>query len=56
MAKNQLTKDEFIEIAKIVEIHIQKSTDYKACIGTGYFSERFNEAYNKYKQNKDAKE
>lgn len=50
MPKNRLSQEEFIEIAKIVEIHIQKSSDYQACIGTGYFSERFNEAYKKYKQ------
>ena len=36
-------KEKIIEICKIVEVHIQKSEEYQACIGMGYFTERFNE-------------
>ena len=43
-----MSKEEFIEVAKLVEIHIQSDPAYKASIGLGYFSERFAKAYNKY--------
>ena len=36
-------KEKIIEICKAVEIHIQKSEEYQACIGMGRFTERFNE-------------
>lgn len=42
-----MNKEEFIEIAKQIEIHIHNNKDYKACIGLGYFTERFNEVYEK---------
>ena len=48
VSKSLRDKEQFIELAKMIEIHIQKSVDYKACIGTGYFTERFNEVYKKY--------
>ena len=40
-----MSKEEFIKIAKAVEVHIQNSSDYKACIGLGQFTERFNEVW-----------
>lgn len=48
VSKSLRDKEQFIELAKMIEIHIQKSVDYKASIGTGYFTERFNEVYKKY--------
>jgi len=48
VSKSLRDKEQFIELAKMIEIHIQKSVDYQASIGTGYFTERFNEVYKKY--------
>jgi len=48
VSKSLRNKEQFIELAKMIEIHIQKSVDYQASIGTGYFTERFNEVYKKY--------
>lgn len=48
VSKSLRDKEQFIELAKMIEIHIKKSVDYKASIGTGYFTERFNEVYKKY--------
>lgn len=43
-----MNKEEFIEIAKLIEIHIQNDGDYEACIGMGYFTERFNNVWTKF--------
>jgi uncharacterized protein YutD len=48
VSKSFRDKEQFIELAKMIEIHIQKSVDYKASIGLGYFTERFNKVYKKY--------
>ena len=48
VSKSLRDKEQFIELAKMIEIHIQKSVDYQASIGTGYFTERFNEVYKNY--------
>jgi len=43
-----LTKEEFINFAKKIEVYIQTSPDYVSCIQHGYFSDRFINAYKDY--------
>ena len=33
-----MSKPEFVELAKLIEIHIQSNKNYKACIGMGHFT------------------
>lgn len=40
-----MTQSDFIQLAKFIEVYIQSNPDYKNCIGTGHYSERFNKAY-----------
>lgn len=48
VSRGKLSREEFIEIAKNVELCIQNDWDYKGSISQGYFTERFNGAWKKY--------
>ena len=45
-----MDKEEFYKIAKIIEIEIQSGKNYSQCIGMGYFTERFNDAWEHVKK------
>jgi len=45
-----MDKEEFYKIAKIIEIEIQSGKNYSQCIGMGYFTERFNDAWEQVKK------
>jgi len=48
VSRGKLSREEFIEVAKTVELCITHDYDYKGLISQGYFTERFNTAWKKY--------